>query len=753
MAKKLLVWFEDVDKEDIALVGGKGANLGEMTKVGFPVPPGFIVTSTAYREFIKENNLEIKIRHLLGSLDYNDTKSLEKASRLIKKTIEKGKLSEELIQQIFKAYFSLGGLLKNPFVAVRSSATAEDLPNASFAGQQETFLNVQGEANLIIKVKEVWASLFDQRAIFYRYEQHFDHFNVAIAVPVQKMVEAEQSGIMFSIDPVTNDKSKIIIEGIYGLGEYIVGGKVTPDHYEVDKQSLNITKKQLTVQKIMLTKKDSENKEIKVPTAKQHVQKISDAHIKQLAELSKKLEYHYYFPQDSEWAITDGKVYLVQTRPITTVSAIDKKSEEAHATIHLEVLLTGDPASPGIATGPVKILQSAKDIDKIVPGDVLVADQTNPDFVSAMKRAVAIVTNQGGRTSHAAIVSREIGVPAVVGTQTATHILKDHELITVNGLTGKIYRGGHIGHVDEHYAPTKAFVPTATKVYVNLAEPELAEKVALRQVDGVGLLRAEFMMAGIGTHPKKLIHEGKSHLFVEKMAEGIATFCRTFSPRPVVYRASDFKTNEYRELVGGKAYEPVEPNPMLGYRGAYRYIHNEEVFQLELEAIKMVRNKMGLKNVWLMLPFVRTVDELVSVKKILSANGIYRSPSFKLWMMCEVPSNVILLERYIEEGIDGVSIGSNDLTMLILGTDRDNSDVASVFNEQDPAVLWALEHVIRTCHKYKIPSSLCGQAASVYPSLLEKLVKWGITSISVSPDALDRTREEIARVEKEMISK
>src|SRR5260221_312446 len=706
MTKKLLVWFGDVGKTDTALVGGKGANLGEMTKAGFPVPPGFIVTANAYYAFIKENNLEIKIKQLLGHVDYNDQKSLQTAAKRIKKEILSGKMSQELVAEIFDAYKRLSGVLKDALVAVRSSATAEDLPNASFAGQQETYLNVEGDANVVIKIKEAWASLFGARAIFYRHEQKFDHFTVGIAIPVQKMVESDSSGIMFSIDPVTNDKSKIVIEAIFGLGGYVVGGIVTPDHYEVKKSSLKILEKKVVEQTKMLVKKGKENKETKLSKKEGNKQKISDKNILELAELSKKLEKHYYFPQDSEWAVEKGKVFVVQTRPVTTTKPTRNNSHDTK-NLNLQVILKGDPASPGIATGPVKVLKSAKEIDKVKQGDVLVAPQTNPDFVPAMKRAVAIVTDSGGRTSHAAIVSREIGIPAI---------------------------------------------QTATKVYVNLAEPEFAERIASRHVDGVGLLRAEFMMAAIGTHPRKMIHDGKSKEFVNKLADDLGTFCKAFSPRPVVYRASDFKTNEYRNLIGGKEYEPVEPNPMLGYRGAFRYMHDAKVFDLELEAIKKVRNTMGLKNIWLMIPFVRTVNELVEVKKIISASGLYRTPSFKLWMMVEIPSNVISLEEFIKVGIDGVSIGSNDLTMLMLGTDRDNNEVATEFNEQDPAVLWAFEHVIKTCHKYKVTSSMCGQAPSQYPDLLEKLVKWGITSVSVSPDVIESVRENLSKYEKKLIS-
>jgi len=385
-------------------------------------------------------------------------------------------------------------------------------------------------------------------------------------------------------------------------------------------------------------------------------------------------------------------------------------------------------------------------------GEILVASQTNPDYVPAMKKAVAIVTDHGGRTSHAAIVSRELGIPAVVGTENATKVLKTGSIITVNGIKGEVYKGAHI-QAKTTVDTSAKFLKTATKVYVNLAEPELAEKIAKRHVDGIGLLRAEFMMAGIGVHPKKLIKDHKKDVFIHKMAEQLEMFAKAFSPRPIIYRTSDFKTNEYRSLIGGKEFEPEESNPMLGYRGAYRYIHDPEVFEMELDAIKLVRNKKGFKNLWLMIPFVRTVKELIEVKKIIAASGLHRTASFKLFMMVEIPANVILLEEFIKVGIDGVSIGSNDLTMLILGTDRDNSEVAPEFDEQNPAVLWALEHVIKTAHRHNIMAGICGQAPSVYPELVEKLVTWGVSSISVSPDVIDTVRETIASAEAKLLQK
>jgi len=756
MPQRNVVWFKDVDKEDIPLVGGKGANLGEMTRTGFPVPPGFIVTSHAFFTFLKENNLEQKIKHLINTLNVDNSQSLKQVSDIIKKEIVTGQMSDELKKEIYLSYTALGGVFKDPLVAVRSSATAEDLPNASFAGQQETYLNVRGETNLIIKIKQCWASLFEERAIFYRHENKFDHFRIGIAVPVQKMIESEKSGVMFTINPVNNDKSKIVIEAIYGLGEMIVQGKVRPDHYEVSKSDDKITLKEVSSQDKMLKKVGEINKETRVSLLSRKRQKINDSQILELYKLGKKLERHYFFPQDVEWAIEGGHVYLVQTRPITTINETSKREarKEPERSSYGKLLLKGDGASPGISTGHVRILKSAKENGTLMPGDVLVAEQTNPDFVPAMKKACAIITDSGGRTSHAAIVSRELGIPAIVGTEKATKTLENGMVVTVNGETGEVFSGGEVTGTlrSSDNVSEDEDIKTATKVYMNLAQPDLAEKESHRHADGVGLLRAEFIMADIGTHPKRMIRDKKQKLFISQLAENLEKFCSSFNPRPVVYRASDFKTNEYRNLIGGKEFEPVEPNPMLGYRGAFRYIHDPEVFKLELEAIKYVRNKKGLKNLWLMIPFVRTPRELKDVKKIISESGLSRSTTFKLWMMVEIPSNVILLEKFIEQGIDGISIGTNDLTMLILGTDRDNSEVAHEFDERNEAVIWAIEQVIKTAGKHGITSSICGQAAS-YPEILEKAIECGVTSVSVTPDLVGPVRKLISDKEERVFGK
>ncbi len=742
--QKAIVWFNEVTKKDVPTVGGKGANLGEMTNANIPVPTGFIVTADAYFDFLKKSKVKDEIGNRLRSLDPGNSKQLQQIAAEIKQLILDAAMPAELAKEIQQAYIEMGRGL----VAVRSSATAEDLPEASFAGQQRTFLNVQGEKEVVAAVQECWASLFEPRAIFYRHHQGFDHLKVGIAVPVQKMIQSQASGVMFTLEPVTSDSDKIVIEAVYGLGEAIVSGEVTPDLYIIDKEGLRISTKKIGRQEWQLIRNPTggdKEANIKVPLqpSSQTEQKLSDEDIISLAKLGKQLEDWYQFPQDIEWAKEDKEIFIVQTRPVTTI----KETAEVEPEITAPVLLSGDKASPGIASGPVKIVPEASQIDKVKSGDVLVAEMTTPDFVPAMKRAVAIVTNRGGRTAHAAIVSRELGIPCVVGVEQATTILTNGQVITVDGSQGKIYDGKVTRRIKTTAVADilREAIRTRTKVYVNLAQPELAEIVAARNVDGVGLLRAEFMIAQIGEHPQHMIKQNRSHEFVDKLYQGINTFAKAFDPRPVVYRTNDFKTNEYRKLQGGEEYEAIEENPMLGYRGASRYITDIEVFKLEIEAIERVRQ--NYKNLWVMIPFVRTVDELARTKKIMEAEGLKRSEDFKLWMMVEVPSNIFLMEKFLELGIDGISIGSNDLTQLILGIDRDSEKLAEIFDERNEAVLIALERAIKVSKAMGVTSSICGQAPSVYPELTEKLVEWGITSVSVSPDMIGTTREIIAKAE------
>ncbi len=758
---KTIMWFKEISKNDVPKVGGKSANLGEMINAGIPVPDGFSTTAESYFYFLDKTKITEKIKKVLSGLDVEDSKALASASKKVKQAILGAKMPKEIADEVKKAYKKLAGKEKL-FVAVRSSATAEDLPDASFAGQQATYLNIQGEKDVVKAVQKCWASLFEARAIYYRQTKGFDHFEVGIAVPVQKMVQSEKSGVMFTINPIDNDKTKISIEAGFGLGEAVVSGSITPDRYIVDKKSFEIIEKEVSPQEWKIAKVGKENKHVTISKEEQEKQVLEDKEIIELAKFGDKIEKHYDFPQDLEWAVEGGKIYIVQTRPVTTFKEqgeSDKeqgKNEEKGKKLEdMEVILKGLGASVGMNSGKVVIIYSADEIDKIKKGDVLVTEMTNPDFVPAMKRAAAIVTDTGGRTSHAAIVSRELGIPCIVGSGEATTTLKNDQIITVDGMHGLVYEGKvevEAEKREEVAASVCEDAPiTGTKIYVNLAEVSRAEEISKKQVDGVGLLRAEFMIAEIGEHPKAMIEAGRGQEFTDKLAEGLKTFTQAFSPRPVIYRATDFKTNEYRNLKGGEKYEPKEDNPMIGYRGCFRYIKDPDVFNLELEAIKKVRNEFGLDNLHLMIPFVRTINEVVQIKKILDAAGLKRDNSFKLWLMAEVPSIVFLMEEFCQLGIDGVSIGSNDLTQLVLGLDRDSSVMAEEFDERNKAVLKAIEEIVVTCKKHNVTVSICGQAPSVYPEVTEFLVERGITSISVSPDIINSTRKLVASVEQKLL--
>jgi pyruvate,water dikinase len=1176
-----VLWFSQIGKEDVGRVGGKGANLGEMAGIGLPVPNGFCTTSDAYFAFLKANGIDRAIAKITENLDVQDNKKLNAVSDEIKALILSARVPDAIRTDVIKEYNKLCGVDVMPseseelYVAVRSSATAEDLPEASFAGQQATFLNVKGADNVVRAVQMCWASLFESRAIYYRQEKGFDHLKVGLAAVVQEMVQSEKAGVMFTSDPITNDPNRIGIEAGYGLGEIVVSGSVTPDRYVVMKDTLEIVEKDITKQTWMITKIEGKNEHVDIKPEMQEKQKINDEEIVGLANYGKEIEEHYGWPQDIEWAIAKGEIFIVQSRPVTTI----KKgggivAEAATSVANAEIILRGLGASPGVAVGKVKMIPTSKDIGKMEQGEILVTEMTSPDYVPAMKKAAAIVTNSGGatcfagdttvltdrgfmeikeiyesvregrelrvlsvdeaslksvwkpvvnafkrsaplwrvrisqsgnskqnvldltpdhkmvtfegrklvgrklsemlergemacavdripkvndisnqtslsylagamftdgyysfdarhgrvvftqketpekaefidsvkdcfedvfgygftserekvsngilsrtgervigtatdftcskkepaqkfaqmerelcewtlslnenslynflagvldgdgsvgadrnrlhiytgdeklaqgvviaclrlgimpqlsvqmgscyniqiverlqklmdyskrikgeagdkklgtklfaakqllgdiinevnykgrikpyvernllldsrkierhilplangnvrreierviesdlrmvrvemgeelgendvynieveenhnyvvftkmytpilvRNCHAAIVSRELGVPCIVGTKNATEVLHEGDVITVDAKMGVVYKG----KVDIAVAKkpeagaggvmVSAPVVTGTKIYLNLGEPELAEKMSSLNVDGVGLFRAEFMIAGIGIHPRKAIEEHREQEYVDKLAEGMRQLCAAFYPRPVVYRATDFKTNEYRNLQGGEKYEPKEENPMMGYRGCSRYAAEPDAFKLEVDAIKKVREVYGLKNLWLMIPVVRTVEELVEIKKLLEQFGLKQSRDFKLWIMVEVPSTIFLAQEFCDTGIDGISIGSNDLTQFTLACDRDNPVLASRFDERNEAVLKALKHVIRVCNKNGVTTSICGQAPSVYPEYAEKLVEFGINSISVNPDMVDVTRKNVASAEKKLMLK
>lgn len=777
LEEKYIVWNKEVGKEDVKIAGGKGANLGELLRAGLPVPPFFIVTAKAYRDFIESTHLKEKIEELLSKLNVDDTQALQLTSSRIQELIVSTPLPDEIKGAIIEAYRMLGAggperyvpmslkvldILKlsreTPFVAIRSSATAEDLPSASFAGQQATFLNVRGESEVVEGVQKCWASLFSARAIFYRAKHGFKHMQVEIAVIVQKMVNSEKSGVAFSCDPVTGDLSKIVIEAGFGLGEAIVSGEINPDLYVVDKQSLQILKKEVKEQRILRTRDPYTGKNVTliVPSERQNSQKLSDDEILELAKMIKSIEEYYRFPQDVEWAIEDGRIYIVQTRPVTTLQKV-KEVKGREVEVKGREVVRGLPASPGVASGIVRLILDPSQLHKLNPGEILVTKMTNPDYVPAMRKASAIITDEGGLTCHAAIVSRELGIPCIVGTGNATTSLQEGELVTVDAINGVVYKGVVEVPLERKKMVTLAEVKglkTKTKIYMNLGVPEKIDEYKDLPFDGIGLMRIEFIIASyVGEHPNYLLEKGEGEKYVEKLAEGISKVAKAVAPRPVVVRFSDFKTNEYRDLKGGEKYEPQEANPMLGWRGVSRYISKEfeNAFRLECRAIKKVRDEFGLRNVWVMLPFVRTTWEVEKCLKIMEEEGLKRSEDFQVWLMAEVPSIIFLADEFCK-WCDGFSIGSNDLTQLILGADRDSQILGRMgyFDERNAAVLRAMKHLIQVAHQFGKTVSICGQSVSVYPEINEFLVRCGIDSISVNPDAVVEARKHIYEIEEKL---
>lgn len=776
----LVLPFEELRKDDVALVGGKCANLGEMISAGIPVPPGFAITATAYKLFIERTGLKDKIFSLLKNLDINNLQRLHEASNAIRKMIEEAPMPPELEGAIRQAYRQLAEKVgvKEPEVAVRSSATAEDLPGASFAGQQESYLFVKGEEDLLKYVKKCFSSLFTARAITYREEKGFKHDKVYLSVAVQKMVNSKAAGVMFTINPVTGDPNTLVIEAAWGVGETVVGGKVTPDEYAVDKNQLKILDKKIATKKIMAirSKKGALAEEVEVPKELQDKQVLTDEQIIQLARHGIAIERHYQHPQDIEWALDSetNQLYIVQSRPETVWSL--KKLEEKPAaakpvTVERKIIVRGLPASPGYAIGIAHVITDVSKIAEFKDGEVLVTIMTSPDWVPAMRKAKAIITDSGGMTSHAAIVSRELGIPCIVGTQTATKKIKTGQTITIDATQGIVYEGEIplekpaevrvTPKAEAAIAPeqlVELYPPTATKIYMNLGEPEAIHKYIHLPFDGIGLMRVEFIIADwVGEHPLYLIEIGQPDKFVDKLAEGIAIVARAIYPKPVVVRFSDFKTNEYRKLKGGEKYEPPdEANPMLGWRGVSRYIspQYEPAFRLECKAIKKVRDEWALKNVWVMLPFARTTWEVKKALKIMEEEGLERGADMKIWLMAEVPSVIVLADEFAKL-CDGFSIGSNDLTQLTLGTDRDSPVLPAIdpryFDERDPAVLRSIAHLIRVAHENGVTVSICGQGPSVFSDLTEFLVRCGIDSVSVNPDAVVRTRRLVASVERKVM--
>jgi pyruvate,water dikinase len=760
--------IEELRVADVAYAGGKGANLGELRAAGVPVPPAFVVGAPTFAAFCDQTGLRARLAALLDDLDVEDTESLERATAEAQTLVGETPVPDWIARQITSAYGALAPAGEP--VAVRSSATAEDTASASFAGMNETFLNIRGADAVVDAVRGCWRSLFGARTVYYRGKQGLGQSSMDIAVVVQRQIESTRAGVMFTVNPASGDRDELVIEGAFGLGESVVSGSVSPDRYVVQKSGLAITTREVHRKEVVIEALADGGTQRRSLTAEEGMRAaLSDEDVLALARVGRAIEEHYGAPQDTEWAFDPtGALWILQSRPITTL-------EEPLAAG--AVLLRGLGAAPGRASGPARILRSLQDAERLHDGDVLVTHMTAPDWVPLMRRAAAIITDSGGMTAHAAIVSRELSIPCVVGTGEATRKLHDGEQVTVDATHGVVLAGEEPssaqgnGRVSATAAPPKAeaagqsgrasvgaeakaaYEPvTATALLVNLSEPSQLARAAALPVDGVGLLRAELMIVEAlgGEHPRALLAEGQSGRFIDAMASALGEFAGAFSPRPITYRTTDFRTNEFRSLRGGEQFEPEEANPMIGFRGALRYISDPEVFAIELAAIRRVWEE-GHHNLHLMLPFVRSTRELARCRELIAESGLLAKRDFELWVMAEVPSVLFNLADYAALGIAGISVGSNDLTQLLLGADRDNERLAETFDERDPAVVAYLTTLIERAHALGLRTSICGQAPSVHPEYAELLVRAGIDSISVNMDVVARTRSLIASAERRVL--
>ena len=744
----IVKWFSELNKDSVETAGGKGANLAEIYNLGVQVPPGFVVTAKAYKYFLEKAGISNKISDLLKGLNYEDTKQLQETTENIRKIILEAQFPKDMEEEILESYENLDtkefeiqagsalDILKNSsepiFVAVRSSATAEDLADASFAGQQDSFVNIKGKNQLLDAIKKCFASLYNARATYYRNKKGFSHDKTSLAVVVQKMVDSKKSGVMFSKDP-SNTSDNIIIEAGWGLGEGIVSGSITPDKYVLN-QNLEIKEEKISNKKIAITRDSSGNKSvIKLSSERANMQVLKTHEIKKLGEVALKLEDHYKKPQDIEFAIEGEEIFIVQTRPITTL-----KEEKTHSNkeINQEPILEGISASPGIASGKIKIVESLEDLQKVVEGDVLVTKMTNPDMVMTMQKASAIVTDEGGMTSHAAIVSREMGIPAIVGTDSATTILKEGEIITVDGYTGKIYKGRLAESAKKEVLGIEKSTKTKIKVIVDL--PTFAERASKSGIQEVGLTRIEGIIAESGKHPEYYLKQNKISDYEETIFNGVNQIANYFNKLWV--RTSDIRSDEYQNLEG--APKEKEANPMLGMHGIRYSLKNPEILKAELNALKKVSNSG--KKIGILMPQVISVEEVRKVKEILKE---IEFSECEVGVMVETPAAVQIIKELCEEGIDFISFGTNDLTQYILAVDRGNEEVQEYFNEMHPAVLYQLGFVIRICKRFGVETSICGQSGSK-KEMVEYLVKQGIDSISVNADMAKEISDYVSDLEK-----
>ncbi|WP_159902386.1 pyruvate, water dikinase [Salinirussus salinus] len=744
-----VLWLDDIRGDDLGAVGGKAASLGELTAADLPVPPAFVVTADTYRSFIEETGIDGELFEAVD-VDTDDSKALAEAAEHASELIRETPIPESIREEVMAAYEEIGD---DAPVAVRSSATAEDLPDASFAGQQETFLNVTGEA-LLERVRECWASLFTQRAIYYRQEQGFAHDVVDIAVVVQRMVDADKSGVMFTSHPSTG-AGVITIEAAWGLGEAVVSGAVTPDNYVIDRETGALRETTVAQKKVMHVRdpETGETVEREVSEDRRGSRVLGEEELEELRALGEEIEAHYGEPQDVEWAIEDGEVYLLQSRPITTIAEGAEEGSVADGGVaeEAELVVSGLGASPGQASGEARLVRKLDELDKVGDGDVIVAEMTTPDMVPAMKRAAGIVTDEGGMTSHAAIVSRELGVPAVVGAEHATDRLEDGQVITIDGEKGSVETGAEAEDERDAIEEVRPQAPvkpmTATEVKVNVSIPDAAERAAATGADGVGLLRLEHLVLSLGKTPERYIEDHGADEYVEQIVDGVRGVADEFYPRPVRVRTLDAPTDEFRQLEGGED-EPTEHNPMMGYRGIRRSLDRPDVFEHELEAFRRLF-EMGYDNVEVMFPLVNDVDDVQAARRLMEGVGI--DTEKRSWgVMIETPASALCIEEMANVGIDFASFGTNDLTQYTLAVDRNNGQVADRYDANHKAIRQLMAQTIEVCREHGVATSICGQAGSD-TDMVRFLVREGITSISANIDAVRDVQHEVKRVEQKLL--
>lgn len=747
-----ILWLNEIRKDDIPSVGGKGASLGEMTSIGLPVPQGFVVTAQAFRRFLQLTKLEDSIFDILEKLDVDDNDALNATADLVKSMVSSAVMPEVIKKEIIASYQKMGS---DTVVAVRSSATAEDLPDASFAGQQDTYLNILGETDLLQAVQDCWASLYGGRAIYYRAKQGFDDRTVNIAVVVQQLVFSEKAGVMFSSHPISG-AATVIIEGSWGLGEAIVSGTVSPDNYVYDRKNKRITTKTVANKSVEIIPDGNKGtKTVPVPESRQNVQVLSDVEVAKLAEFAVISEEHYKVPQDMEWGMVGDTIYILQSRPITTIQknhVVSASEKTADSAADGEIILQGYGASPGIASGPVVIVSDAKDTSRVKEGDIMVSPMTNPDMVPAMRKVVGIITDEGGMTCHAAIVSRELGTPAVVGTKKATSLLKEGQIVTIDGEKGLIYDGkleaaSPVTAVVA--APVAAAAPiiTATSVKVNVSMPEAAARAAATGADGVGLLRIEHLIIGMNKTPSWYIKNGKEEEFISELYDGIKTVLDAFRGKPVWVRTIDSPTDEFLNMAGGED-EPHEHNPMLGFRGLRRDLRQMAQFKMQAECFKRLW-EAGYDNLGIMFPLVQHPREFLAAKEAFRSWGI-DVENRVLGIMVEIPASAIIIDEFIKAGIKFCSFGTNDLIQYTLAVDRNNGMIGDMYEPEHPAVMRLIKHCIEQCREAGVECSICGQAGSD-PKFVKWLVNQGISSVSSNIDAIPKIRETVAKTERQIL--